>query len=490
MRVYLTNNLYSGNTNFQNPTKRKKYQPTFESKPLNLPKMAVYGAYDAMVLYGFLKLGSYLDAGDDDISPSNKSIRKENLSFLDEIYYTQDKKDFISHYQEVTGFPNLKLVSEKIEKEFVLGAKKSSIGLYYGDVIAAGYDDTCSVGKRKAFPGSDLDKAFIIIRGSGNLDRDKFILEKYKGNLWHNVDQRILSFNHDISFPTVYTIAQIKDKLKKINQVANELSLDESHFRNLVKNEYIDLEKAAEFNILLSKEFDTYTGNTGKLSKDDVKNFAYFIESIRDGKNLISSARFDMLKSDLERSKFYKFSNVAQIKAVKNAIKKGREYKTKILLREKLEKDFQNWDVSKQFDFIKTLIKYSCEDEDNFQEYFKNDRNVKEKYKPLLNILTMGDRSFYNLVEFKKIDNGLNIKYGDDFYVNIYPGYSKEVLWIDSQDLTAIKQVLRNIDKIKQHELFADINRVQCPVPYLSMPDFYYTRYKTANGTTIIERQI
>lgn len=478
--------------NFNKPKKQllqNQKSINFEGKPYALPQIAVKTAYDAMLLYGFLKLGNYLDSSDDDICPEYKEIRDENLSFLDKLKTDDDKKGFIEHYKELTGFPNLKLVSEKIEKEFILGIKKSSLGINGAECLAAGYDGTCSVGKRKAFPGSDLDKSFIILSGVRNPIEDDNILNHFKYNLWNNIDQRLLSFNHDISFPSVYTISQVENCMDKINEKLNGIKFNENHLKNLVEQEYENLEAAAEFNILISKLFKAKVENPGEeLSKEDVKNIAYLIESIRDGKYLITSPQIEAFKKKFENTAFYKYSNVAQMNAMKRAVDEGRENKTKILIRENMDKTFEDWSVYKQLEFIKTLIKYSCEDNEKFKEYFSNDRDAKGAYKPLLNILTQGDRKIYNRLEFEAIDNGIKVSYAENASVNIYPGYSDNVLWIDSNNSIAIKQVLRFIDKIKQNDLFTNIDRVQCVQSKDFIEGFYPISFKTFDGKNIMEK--
>lgn len=472
--------------NFKKSSQKTTF--TFTAKPYELPAINVKSAYDAMVLYNFLSLGNYLDSSDDDVCPENKQIRQTNLSFLEKLKSQEDKKIFIEHYKDVTGFPNLKLVSEKIEKEFILGIKKSLFDLET-NCILAGYDGTCSVGKKRAFPGSDLDKAFVVLESSGNLNRDLEVIEKFKANLWNNIDQRLLSFNHDISFPNIFTTLQIKDKLNKIESKIKNINIDKNYLNKLLEEEYVNLEKAAEYNILISKNFDIEVNDPEiEITKEDLKNFGYFIESLRDGKYLIKTDQFEYLKKDLEKSDFYNFSNLAQMKAMNKAVNEGRENKTKILLRENFEKTFNSWDLDKQLDFIKTLIKYSCEDNDSFNEFFRNDRNVKDAYKPLLNILTQGDRSIYNRIEFENISNGIRLKYAEDRTVDVYAGFSENVLWIDSSDALAIRQVLRVINKLKQNPIFSKIDRIQCEKPQGTLKGFYATKYFSAKYKQIFER--
>ena len=463
----------------------------FTSIPWYIPYLEIKDAYDAITLYDYLKVGNYLDASDDDVSYKSESIRKNNLAFLDALTSEKDKQRFIENYRNITGFPDLEKVSKNIEKEFIIGIKKSSIGLEGGKCLAAGYDDSCSVGKRSALPGSDLDKAFIIIQGSQPFqeENDKLIIQEFKNRLWNNVDQRILSFNHDISFPNIYTSNQITTLVKAIDDKIKNIRFDKKYLKDLINNEYVNLEKASTFNIAVSERFPI-DKKSNEITKDDVKNLGYFVEALRDGKYLINSSEADTLLKSIKNSIFFKYSNIAQIRAVKNAISSGQEYKTKIKLREDLGAKFETWDIDKQYDFVKALIKYSCEDQTDFKEYFNNDRNVKKAYKPLLNILTRGNRDVYNRIEFIKEENKLKIIYAKNKSVDLYKGYSDNILWIDSSDVEAIKQVCRNINKIMQCELFNNINYIQCPKPPDYIQGFYPINFKTDKGVTIYERSL
>jgi len=479
------------NDNFElnNRKPQRNLSLNFKSRPWEMPSFEIKDSYDAITAYDFLKKGNYLDSSDDDVIADSKLIRENNMKFLDKLHSKEDKKDFINYYKDITGFPDLAKVSKKIEREFIVGIKKSSIGLEGGECIAAGYDETCSVGKRLAFPGSDLDKSFIILNGTGDCTKDAELVEKFKGNLWDNVDQRILSFNHDISFPSVYTKTQVLNNIIDIDYWSGDVPVDKLHLTKLMKDEYVNLEKASEYNIAISKKFPT--DKIGSVpTKQDVKNFAYFIESYRDGKLLINTYKSDVLKDKISNYPFYEYSNVAQIQAMKKAINSGKENKSKIKQREHISEKFNNWDTDKQYNFVKALIQYSCEDNNQFDEYFKNDRNVKEAYKPLLNILTRGDRNIYNRVEFTPQDGYLNMKYAEDKDVNLYNGYLYNVLWIDSNDCDAIYQTIRNMDKIRKSEDFKYINKIQCVTPNTHVDGLYPTSHRTVDGKTIWERGV
>ena len=443
--------------------------------------------------YNLLSYGAYLDIHDDAFAPRNRIIRKANLSFLNRIY-PSEKLEFINHFKDITKFPNLNAVSINIENEFINSINRAArdLGKPEYQVIAAGYDETCSVGKRTALPGSDLDKAFIIIRGSSNIDSDTTVVNRFKAKLWEGTDQRILSYNHDTSFPSVMTLNQVRSTMRGITTITDGMQFDSYKMKENVDSEYIDLIKAAEFNILLAGQLPKrkYDDNDYVLNKESVKNFAYFIESVRDGKKVMSSPEFLKLISEISHTQFYNYSNVAQITAMKNAIYEGREQKTKMIRRRKLEQEFNSWTTDKQFDFIKALIQYSCEDQEEFMEYFNNDRNVKEIYKPLLGLLCYGDASRRINPEFIIESDRVKIYLSKDNPVILYQGYAPNVLWIESASKEIIEDVLLHIDKLRKIDLFKTINCVQAPfITGKSLPEnFGYINFSTGGGRRIIER--
>lgn len=74
---------------FQNPL-------SFKGIPWSIPVSNISSVSDAIRAFDYLKLGNYLDSNDDDICPKNKEIRKQNLSFLDEIHNETEKKDLLN----------------------------------------------------------------------------------------------------------------------------------------------------------------------------------------------------------------------------------------------------------------------------------------------------------------------------------------------------------------------------------------------------------
>ena len=341
-----------------------------------------YISFDqALSLFNKLKHAKYTDTSEryeEDKSTreterrENKAIRAKNFSFLDCIDY--DKyfnpcKDFVENYIKLTGFPNLKECSQKIEDEFkrtigVAEKNTNKMFKYYdpnaADVIMYGYDGACSVGLAHAWPGSDLDKAFVIIKGSSNYKlSDEDVINEYRGQLWENMDTRILSVNHYAAFPNVYTKKQVLTMISILDRYTEKLGYDEDKASYAIENIEDPIERA-QFNLELSKILPVYL-------KEDAKNFAYLIEPIRE---CTRTYRIAAEKDDEEilnrfhSSKFYQMSNMAGLryymKKYKNA--SSDELKPKLKAREKVEKHFKFWESNFQYYFIKNVIKNMCDD--------------------------------------------------------------------------------------------------------------------------------
>ncbi len=94
------------------------------------------------------------------------SIDSENIS-------PWAKRMYIQKYQKETGFPNLALISQKIEqhaRDVILQASRDT-GV---PVIWSGYVIHSSVAKHRALPGSDLDEWLLLIRGNEE-DKQRFL---------------------------------------------------------------------------------------------------------------------------------------------------------------------------------------------------------------------------------------------------------------------------------------------------------------------------
>ena len=133
----------------------------------------------------------------------------------------------------------------------------------------------CSVGLGYAWPGSDLDKAFIIIEGSSSPLKNKEIVNRYRGQLWENMDTRILSINHYAAFPNVYTKKQVMDNIDLFDSYTKDYTEFDKMIAYSAINYIKDPIKRAQFNLELSEKLPGYL-------KEDAKNFAYFIETLRE----------------------------------------------------------------------------------------------------------------------------------------------------------------------------------------------------------------
>jgi len=405
---------------FVRTSQPKSCDLAFRGKPytLRLVYPKTMSVEEAWKLYEELALGNYLDIEQPTWNGSCREpsyyseTRKENLSFLDKITTTRGKKAFIRKYKELTGFPDLAKVSKKIENEFCKSIDKMSkeIGLYNGLIIRAGYNSTCSVGKGSAFPGSDLDGAYVILQGCNPLYDDRLV-EEAKGYLWNATDQRLLSYNHNSAFPQIYTLPQIKAMMRHINYATRQMNLHgdktllSSIFTNLGAKTLMDKYResiliyntdyceANKFFIELSKQFPdkSYGGHYDAVyenpTKELLKNFGFFLDVFRNGTHFEkyeknNPTQYPTYKDDILESDVSKLTNLLQLRA----LKRSQEIKPKIERRKNLREEFDTWDVDKQYEFIKTLIKASCgeNEPDKFPEYFTNGPDY---FKPLLKAL-------------------------------------------------------------------------------------------------------
>ncbi len=405
-------------------------QPAFRGSPWQLPyyemKIPEWGeltAKEGIKIFENFKVGNYLDIGGEYHRRFyDAEIRKNNLSFLDRITSIEEQKKFINHYKEVTGFPNLTEVSERIKIEFVKALIKGSQelneqygkGENYYDVVQAGYDGVCSVGRHKALPGSDLDKAYVIIKGHGDGDvKDKRDVDLFKSEIWYGTDQRILSYNHDMAaFPQVYTERQFTKLLNAADNKCIELWKNngdvrfvDAFFANYfdykldlrkspkftylkqLQDKYTeDYVKANQFYIELCQSFPNFTRENvfDNPTKEIIKNIGFVIETMREGQYFSKFGKMNYWY--LKQSPTFQLVNLSQLKALKN---RG-DHKPKRLAREKLEKEFDTWDTEKQYRFLKALIESACANNSEFttefNEYFS--RGGKDLFEPLIEALT------------------------------------------------------------------------------------------------------
>ncbi len=408
MNITLTNNIYFNKyRNINNTTKPNSNlyinnqnlinKDTFEKKSNvdnkqnisftgithALQEVSIKSLDDAIKQWEKLKYAPYYEALDDFKYPENKVIRAKNFGFLEQLT-PEMKKGFVEHFEQVTGFPNLNAVSERIENEFVTRVYQAAERVAGGvKIIAAGYDPTCSVGLRRAFPGSGLNKSFVVLRNASSLS-DTEVVNHFKGNFWFNTDQRILSLNKADNFPEVYTMDQVHHCLDIMDERANKLWFADgvkTYMKDMLEYETDPL-KGGYFNINLTR---VLPGNG--VTKEFAKNFAYFIESVRDGKNLINNKNYyNTLYYAIRLSEFGQYTNVSRMNAHNKLISSGAEpIKAKLQLREALVKEYPQMSPDEKFELVKDIIKAVSKDNDNpkFTKYFENDALETAQYEEL-----------------------------------------------------------------------------------------------------------
>lgn len=378
MRVYL-NDVANSN--------KRCYGNNFKGKPHLAPQIPIRNFEDALKSWENLKFAKYLDVHDDAFNASNKEIRKMNYSFLDKLTSYYDKSRFIEHFCEFTRFPNFKQVSEKMHKTFInclkdisyAGSSRVTDSRY--DILDAGYDPTCSLGLKKSFPGSDLDKGYVIIKGNDYDSINNSTIQNIKGELWHNLDQRIVSLNHPNTAIDVFTEKQVLDMLNWLDE--KHQILERNNYLSTSKNKHsTDPYIAGEFNRKIAKLINNPN------QREDAKNFAFFIETVRENLGLTN----DFLKNEyffkkIKSSNFVKESNVTQIPAWREKIA-GGYLKKKLANRNKLEQNFYQMPTETKYELIKDLVKHSSNDQSNkFSEYFTNDDDITRRYDSLLEAL-------------------------------------------------------------------------------------------------------
>lgn len=114
----------------------------------------------------------------------------------------------------------------------------------------------------------------------------------------------------------------------------------------------------AQFNLELAEKLPV-------CLREDAKNFAYLIEPIREcGRSYRIDAKDDdeEIINKISSSRFCQMSNVSGLRYYHNKQKESSELKPKLKARENVEMSFDSWDIRKQYDFIKNVIKNMCGD--------------------------------------------------------------------------------------------------------------------------------
>ena len=378
-----------------------------------------YTGADVFDVFKKFKLGNYLDLNGNSKDEKAREIRSSNLKVLNYLYTPKDKKYFIAAYEDYTGFPDMKEVSSRIKSEFVSASEKAQNILQkkypeYSsayEIVAMGYDGVSSVAKETAFPGSDLDKAYVILKGSDDDLENEITVQNFKAELWKNTDQIILSYNHDVSaFPEIYTEKQINSMCKAINKAAGEMNLFHqetvrkpikilgifnsfkeekkpskySFYRELTDSFSEDYVGANKFIIDLANKFPAnYTWqkpiNVSNPSREDIYKSSFIIESISHGERL----KGEDFKLPINK-RVADLINLSQIQS----LKKKSSLKEKYIKRKNIQNDYKYWSTDKKIAFIKSMIKASCSDNNEFPEYYTT--TEEDKFKQVLDALYLG----------------------------------------------------------------------------------------------------
>ena len=385
-------------------------QKIFGGIPLRIEHPKIRNAQDALKQWELLKSAHYLDAHSDLSQPYNKQIRLHNYSFLDMLKNYADKSEFVSKYCAFTLFPSLRKTSEKIDETFekclhdISADLNSKFNTEAYNVVDFGYDPTCSVALKKAFPGSDLDKGYIILEGNYLGKGDDEVVWNFTGELWNNLDQRVVSLNHPDTFPNIYTKNQVIEALDIADRYTKNLHANKlsrgllNFFLGDVGDILYDAKRMGKYlDLKVSDNTDPYTAALFNRElaktlpadkKEFMKNFAFFIEAVESNLGKDAEAKNDYMFERIRHSPFVMSSNVNQTFAWQERIKDGY-LKSKLKLREKLERDFDHMTMEERFELVKDIIKSSSNDQSNpkFARFFHNDDDIKERYRALLSSL-------------------------------------------------------------------------------------------------------
>ena len=150
------------------------------------------------------------------------------------------------------------------------------------------------------------------------------------------------------------------------------------YYWSLKENHTEDYVKANEFFIDLCKKFTMYNDTEIDISvpsREHIKNFGFFLDTYMNGCHWGELNKDYNLHSRIINSDCAKLANLLQL----HSLKRKTAEKYKLSKRQQLEYEFDKWDIDKQFRLVKTIIKASCCDEDDFPEYFSNSNNSFER---------------------------------------------------------------------------------------------------------------
>lgn len=264
----------------------------------------------------------------------------------------QEKKNFVTEYCDMTGFPDLKEISRKINEEIVKVITECC-RLRNTTPLFTGYERNCSVSREKALPGSDCD-GFIVVTNKPQWEGVN------RAELGFEMNQRIVD-STGMHFPEVFSIEELMPAIKKAESIFWENRLwenEEKYLQNLSDNgnSYV---KAAQFNIDIAQ----YAKND--FEKDMICHAALFVENLRAGKVLINNIDEDTLNY-IKRTAFYRYSNITRAEGLSGKLK------PKLENREILSQNFPQMSDEEKFQVCKNLLMSSMGIETDTQGCFKS----------------------------------------------------------------------------------------------------------------------
>ena len=373
---------------------------SFKGMAFRLPYRFINNAEDAIAQWNLLRHPQYTNIFQETEEASlraiqeNKAIRDANYSFLDKLQDSNEKAKFVEYFKQVTGFPVLETIAKKMVDEFhrVLDVAIRRMGGSPDDIVITGYDKFCSVKLGTALPGSDLDKGYAIVKGvGGDLYSQKTYSNRFKGEIWDNIDNRVMSVNHCAAFPNIMTDKELMISLTNLEKLSSSIVGTQNRYFLFLQERIRNGNpvSSAKFNIWLSEALDS------KEQKIDAKNLAYVVEAIRDGargkcnKNLMEKL-FDFF----EGSTFVACTNVAQGATMFQKYDAARDIitKPKLKARKIVEKEFNAWGIDKQYELVKDVIRSMSGDNKNpeFNQLFFS---KTDKHRLLINDILKGDVS-------------------------------------------------------------------------------------------------
>lgn len=387
------------------PAINNNKQTTFTGMAIYAPARRIYNATDAIIQWQKLKHPKYTNIFQEEEYATrsdlvlNKHIHDENYSFLEELKSDKEKAKFIEYFKMRTGFPSLREASAKILEEFkrvihladetLKGVFRPASNSQTDNVILSGYDRFCSAGLNTSLPGSDLDKGYAILKSvNGNINRQKEYSDAFKGIIWENIDNRIMSVNHMSAFPNIMTLSELQTHLAIVDQAAKNFvkGPNDIHYFRVQRFSNPHLIPGARFNIWLSE----YLNNTQKY---DAKNLSYIVEAIRDGIRLEYNGDEEIMRT-LDNSIFGWCSNVSAGYRMEAQYNYKDVLKPKLKARQKIEQEFDSWPIKEQYELVKDIIR-SMSGDNKIPEFAPLFNSPSDKHRLLLNDILRGNVECY-----------------------------------------------------------------------------------------------